>query len=424
MEGKAHAVNAAKKPYMVVVGGGRQPYREYSFAALATDYRVCAVSPAEAAWQRPYLESHVVADVTDPEAIAAAVSGLAGDAGPEGIGLLTWDESLLEPTAQAAFRLGVPHMSPEAAARCQDKFATRTLMAEAGMPAVQCQLVRSPEEAESAAEEFGYPVVVKPRSLTGGAGVRRAGDGAQVRSAFAAADAATHGRLPTGQGVLIEEYLAGPEICVDSVVFEGTTQCVHVAYKELGFPPYFQAVGYWVTGGGDAVLDPEVSGLVQGAHKALGIEYGITQTEIRLTAAGPRLVELNGRLSGDLIPYLGRQATGVDLLLAAAEITLGRRPDLTAKRDDVAEIRFVYPPQDCTVTRVDLTEATRVAGIAHAALLAPPGTRLLLPPHSTAPRMAALVAVGADEMRTGQALDIAERGITADVVALEPSFGV
>jgi hypothetical protein len=86
-------------------------------------------------------------------------------------------------------------------------------------------------------------------------------------------------------------------------------------------------------------------------------------------------------------------ATGITCR-GAAELALGRRPALAPTRSRAAEVRFVYPPDDCVVGSVEVDRAARVPGIAHAAVLAEPGSRLLLPPRHPIPRLAALVAVG------------------------------
>jgi biotin carboxylase len=410
-------MNSSKsRPHVIVVGSGGRPYREYSFATLAQHYRVSAVLSGEPTWQHRYISDGIVADLADPDAIAAAVSALAGERVETG--LLTWDETVLEATAQAAEKLGLPHMSARAAARCRDKFATRTLLEQAGLASVRHRLVNSAQEAVESAESFGYPVVVKPRALAGSLGVVRAADGAAVRRAFALAESSRFADLPTGHGVLVEEYLDGPEISVDSVVFGGQVDCVHVAQKRLGFEPFFEEVGHLVTQWSHQPWAQPVRELVVQAHRALGVTHGVTHAEIRLTCEGPRLVELNGRLGGDLIPFISAMATGMDLVAAAAELALGRRPALAATRSGAAEVRFVYPPYDCIVGSVDVDRAARVPGIAHAAVLAEPGTRLLLPPRHPIPRLAALVAVG-DERDCARALDEAEHAVVAHLEPLE-----
>jgi biotin carboxylase len=408
----------SESPHLILVGSGARPYREYAFASLVEHYRISAVLPGEPTWQRPFLADVAVADVADPDAVAAAVTALAG--GRADVGLLTWDETVLEVTAQVAGRLGLPHMSAAAARRCRDKYATRSLLAEAGVAPVRHRLVTSAEDAVRAADAFGYPVVVKPRSLAGSLGVVLADDRDSVREAFALSDASRYGNLPTGHGVLVEEYLDGPELSVDSVAFDGEVHCVHVARKRLGFDPYFEEVGHLVAGWSHEPWAQPVRDLVTHAHRALGVAHGVTHAEVRLTAAGPRLVELNGRLGGDLIPFISTLATGIDLVRAAAEMAFGRAPALVPLRAATAEIRFLYPEYDCRVDGVDVTRAERVPGIAHAAALVESGSLLHLPPRDPIPRLAALVAVGSDAAECGRALDTAQATVATRLRPLTP----
>jgi biotin carboxylase len=392
---------------LVVVGSGGRPYREYSFQSLRAHYNLSAVLSAEPTWQREYLDSYIVADLSDPLAIADAVLSLAGPGNPS-VAVLTWDETAVEATAEAAAKLGLPQLSAEAARACRDKYATRSLMSEAGLGAVRHRLVTTADQAVAAADEFGYPVVLKPRALAGSIGVTRADDESQVREAFTLADGAAFATLPTGHGILVEEYLDGPEISIDSAVHDGAVHIVHIARKRLGFTPYFEEVGHLVAASYDEPWTDEVRALVTGAHRVLGVTTGVTHAEVRLTSRGPRLIELNARLGGDLIPFISSFATGIDLVRAAAELAFGRLPDLTPTRDRTAEIRFVYSDTDGHARALDLTAAAAVPGIAHTAVLAELGDRLLLPPRQAIPRLAALVAVGPDEGACGQALDRAE----------------
>lgn len=400
-------------PTLVVVGSGGQPYREYSFKTLTGRYRVCAVLAGEPTWQLPYLADHRVVDPPDPGAVAAAVTQLSR--GTSANGLLTWDETALEATAQAARTLGLTHLSPDAAVRCRDKYLTRSLLSGSGLPAVRHGLAHSAAEAERIAGGLGYPVVVKPRALAGSIGVVLVSDVHELREAFRIASGAAFGTLPTGHGVLVEEFLDGPEISVDSVVVDGEVTCVHVARKRLGFPPYFEEVGHLVTDWAGEPWAEDVRELVARAHHVLGVDRGVTHAEVRLTAAGPRLVELNGRLGGDLIPAIGRLATGIDLVRVAADLAIGARPELAATRRRVAEIRFVYPGRDCVVRSVDLTAARSVPGIERAAALVEPGSILRLPPRQAIPRLAALVAVADTATECALALDRAEALVRTEV---------
>lgn len=404
------------RPHLIVVGSGGRPYRKYSFAALAGRYRISVVLGEQPSWQRPYLCDHRVAPLDDAGAVAAAVHELVG--GNLGqAGLLTWDETALEVTAMAAEKLGMRHMSTTAANRCRDKYTMRSLLADAGVASARYRLVRSATEAVETGAEFGYPVVVKPRALAGSVGVTFAESAASVREAFELADQARFATLPTDGGVLVEEYLDGQEVSVDSVVFDGTTTGVQIALKRLGFPPYFEEVGHLVARFTDQPWAADVQKLVVRAHEVLGVEWGVTHTEVRLTSSGPRMIELNGRLGGDFIPLIGTLSSGVDLVLAAADVAFGVSPDLTPEREETAEVRFLYPQRNGVVRSIDVRAAAVVPGVERVVPLAEPGTRLLLPPQMPLPRIAAVIATGPDAPSCARSLDQAEAEITWE---LEP----
>ncbi|SER12979.1 Biotin carboxylase [Streptomyces sp. yr375] len=405
---------------LVVVGCGNPPYRRYALDSLAAldspdapagRVEAALVQPRALDWQRPYVADRFrQADTSNTTGTTRAVAALlAGHPGPGAV--LTWDETLLETTAEVARRLGLPHMSPQAVSGCRDKLTTRRLLAAAGVPSARFRHVHSRQDARAAAEALGLPAVVKPRSLAGSIGVALATDPDQVGPAHDMAAASAFPGIDGLAGVIVEEYLSGDELSVDCAVFHGEVHVVNVARKRLGFAPYFEEVGHLVAPWQDEPWAVEVRSVVAAAHAALGIRTGLTHTELRLTATGPRIVEVNGRLGGDFIPLLGALATGVDQVAAAACIALGRTPDLTATRDRCAEVRFVYPDHDALVHGVDLTAAAAEPGIVHAISLAAPGTELRLPPRGIVPRLAALVATGETPDACTAALDRAEQAV-------------
>jgi len=143
--------------------------------------------------------------------------------------------------------------------------------------------------------------------------------------------------------VLIEEYLDGPEISVDSAISGAQFETAIYAKKLLGYPPYFEELGHIVAAPHLVVADPvRVRDVVRAAHEALGVDNTVTHTELRLTSAGPRIVEVNGRSGGDVISDLAWLSTGIDIAGASADIAVGIAPDLSVTRDLVAGVRFLY----------------------------------------------------------------------------------
>ncbi len=276
--------------------------------------------------------------------------------------------------------------------------------------------MRTPEQATAAANDIGYPVVLKPRHLAASFGVTRADSAEELEAAYHRALSVTLPETPEqyDDPVLIEQYLDGPEISVDTACFDGQVVPVTIAHKQLGYPPSFEEVGHVVTGADPLLHDEHLHHVLTEAHRAVGFTTGMTHVELRRTEAGFKVIEINARLGGDLIPYLGQLATGIDLSLAAAAIACGRTPDLTRTKNRTAAVRFYYPEHDLTVADLRLDEAKLPATIVQADLLAAPGQHLKLPQRRTGweGRLAQAVAIGKNEQECRAALDAAADAIT------------
>lgn len=329
------------KPALLLLGSGKIYYRGYILERISSRYRVILLSPGEVTWEASYIDEHILLNPHDNDAIVAA----AVNAGRRhrAVGALTYHEPLVELTAIIARTLGLPGCTA-AAALCRDKHAAREAFAAAGVPSARHALVHTKEDAQRAADALGYPVVVKPRALTASFGVSLASSAAELVDAVNRALAnAFPDPWAFRPGVVLEEYLQGPEISVDSIVHNGRTHPLAFARKELGALPFFEETGH-IVAPPDQIVNPsdEIRDVVAGAHRALGIDNAATHTELRLTSAGPRVIEVNGRSGGDLIPLVASLALGVDIPMASADVAAGAEPDLSTPKSGIAGIRFFY----------------------------------------------------------------------------------
>src|SRR5260370_346270 len=97
-----------------------------------------------------------------------------------------------------------------------------------------------------------------------------------------------------------------------------------VARKQIGYAPYFEEIGHVVAAADPLLADPDLLRGGQDTHTALGFSDGPTHTEGKLTPAGPKAIEANARLAGDLIPYPGLRPPGIPPGLPAAAVAAGR----------------------------------------------------------------------------------------------------
>ncbi|MFI9039856.1 ATP-grasp domain-containing protein [Streptomyces sp. NPDC053726] len=365
------------RPLVLVVSPGDETYRGYCLEQVAAAYDVVLLTGAEPSWEKPLIVDHAVVDLTDPTALLAGGRALADR--HDLAGVVTWDEWNLVPTARLAPALGLSSNSVEVMRACRNKATARTLFARHGVPSAASMKARTLLEAGLATMTLGFPAVIKPAAFAGSIGVMRVDRPEELPAAFAfASEGASRSREDTG--VLVEEYLDGPEVSVECVTHRGETTAVAVTRKHLGPAPYFDETGHTVDAA-DPLL-AQVAPAAAAAVRALGVTDGVQHVELRLVSGRPRLIEVNARIGGDMIGHLVRLATGIDLPKAAADLACGRAPDLTPTRREAAGIRMLYPDASGTLTQrqINTPFAAHTPWLRQVQWIREIGEKLRLPP--------------------------------------------
>ena len=264
---------------------------------------------------------------TDPAAVAALAVEVGADLvviGPEA--------PLVAGVADAVRAKGIPVFGPSAeAARLEgSKAFAKDVMTAAAVPTARAYTCTDEASTAAALDEFGPPYVVKNDGLAAGKGVVVTED----------RDAALRHAAECGR-VVVEEYLAGPEVSL-FVVTDGEAAVPLLPAQD------FKRVGDGDTGpntggmGAYAPLPWAPPGLVDEVmrdvvHPTLaemrrrGTPFaGLLYVGLAITTAGPRVIEFNARF-GDpetqvVLALLETPLAG--LLHAAATGTLGEHPPL------------------------------------------------------------------------------------------------
>jgi biotin carboxylase len=383
---------------LLVIGSGLRYYREYLVRPAAAYARslgleLVLINNLKPTWQLPYFDEIEVVNLFDHSRLFDAARRIAARRTVAGV--LCWDEPLVMPAALLADELGVPGLGVEGVHGCRDKHRTRTLLRAAGIAQPVSEMAYDARQATEAAARAGYPAVVKPRALGASMGVVLAADEAGLLAAYqVASQASLIGDEQYRGGAMVEEFAPGDEISVDAAVHKGEYLPMFVARKRTGLYPYFEETGHIVDAADPLLADAGLMGMLARAHEALGVEDGLTHAEVRLTPRGPVIIEVNGRLGGDLIPFLGRTATGIDPGVVMVDIALGRRPELVPDRARAAGIRFGFPERDCVVRSVRVPRQS--PGLVVAEPMAEPGTVLRLPPGGYIARHSLVACQAAD----------------------------
>jgi hypothetical protein len=120
-------------------------------------------------------------------------------------------ETLLAPVARASKALGLPGMIESTVLRALDKSNLKQVLHRAGIETARDRVVTAGPDARRFVDQVGFPVVLKPLRGSGSLGTWRIGTYEQLELALDLVKPSPE------NAVLLEEYLKGQELCIDTV---------------------------------------------------------------------------------------------------------------------------------------------------------------------------------------------------------------
>lgn len=167
---------------------------------------------------------------------------------------------------------------------------------------------------------FRYPVIVKPTDRSGSRGVEKvdSSEGLQVAIERACKESFQ-------KKALIEEFVEGREISVESISYKGKHYVLQITDKVTTEAPFFVELEHHQPSSLTDDIKQRVKGIVLNALTALHIQYGASHAELKITKDGNiRVIEIGARMGGDFIGSdLVKLSTGYDFLKGVIEVALG-----------------------------------------------------------------------------------------------------
>jgi len=197
---------------------------------------------------------------------------------------------------------------------CLDKF----LLAERCQGALRVPTTRLLDEA-GVADDWDFPVIVKPRRGAGSRGVRVVPDRAALE------------QIPFDDALIIQAFLPGDEFSVD--VFADAQGHVVAAV-----PRTRTRVDSGVSIAGRTVRDAELEATASAVATAIGLS-GVANVQLRRDVDGhPALLEVNPRFPGAMPLTI---AAGVDMPVLALQLALGESVPASVEFVELANVRFL-----------------------------------------------------------------------------------
>lgn len=167
---------------------------------------------------------------------------------------------------------------------------------------------------------FSFPVIVKPTDRSGSRGVEKVLRREDLHQAI---ERACHESFQFK--AIIEEFVEGREISVESISFKGEHHILQITDKVTTEAPFFVELEHHQPSSLPEDIKAEVRIIVLNALDALHIQYGASHAELKITKDGDiRVIEIGARMGGDFIGSdLVKLSTGYDFLKGVIDVAFG-----------------------------------------------------------------------------------------------------
>jgi biotin carboxylase len=245
-------------------------------------------------------------------------------------GIMAFTDGQMMKASRLAQELSLDFDPPDVVERMIDKQAQRAALREGGLP-VPAWWVLPPgitrAGLDAIVEEATFPVVVKPLRGSASSFTYLAPGAAEFYSILSDPD--------NGIGeasFIVEEFIPGTSreidsdvadfVSVESIVSHGAISHLAVCGKFTLEPPFRGTGGFLPVDLPVTEID-DILDVTTRALRALGMTTGCSHTELKLSPDGARIVEVNGRIGGN-IPTFIEGSAGVSLPQLAVDVALGR----------------------------------------------------------------------------------------------------
>lgn len=225
-----------------------------------------------------------------------------------------------------ASRMGLLSNPDEYSEVTTNKYKMRQCFMENAVPSPKFTLASDDNHYQITS--FKFPLIVKPTDRSGSRGVEKVLDPVQLEEAIIRAQNESFEHR-----AIIEEFVTGREISVESISNEGIHHILQITDKVTTGAPFFVELEHHQPSSLPEDVKSRVREIVLHALDALHIQYGASHSELKITEDGDiRVIEIGARMGGDFIGSdLVQLSTGYDFLKGVIEVALGdyHEPQIT-----------------------------------------------------------------------------------------------
>jgi len=304
----------------------------------------------------PGVEREIISTIDIPAIVEAAKKHKI-----DGIMTLATDMPMRS-VAAVAKEMNLIGVDEDTALKATNKAEMRAALQRDGVPIPKFFKVANEKEYQKAVKQFRVPFIVKPADSSGSRGIFKVAD---ITNQELIDEAYNYSKSFSRVGdVVVEEYMSGPEVSVETLSIDGTCHVIQITDKLTTGAPHYVEMGHSQPTRHSNEIVEKISEVAKAANKAIGIKNGPSHTEIIVTNEGPKIVELGARLGGDNITtHLVPLSTGVNMVECCIKIALGERPDIVPKWSKGSAIRYFQQHAGVVEDIRGIDEAEKVNGV-------------------------------------------------------------
>jgi biotin carboxylase len=317
----------------LVIAGGL-PQIELIKQLKERDIEALLADGSPAAVARPYADKFFHVDIFDVEAI----KDIAVKEKVDFLITVCADQVLLV-VAQVSEMLGLPcYIDYETCQDVSDKIRMKRIFKQSGIPTTD--YVETDHFDMDAIGKLKYPLVVKIVDAYSSNGVRKAENLDELKLYYEEAH-----QIGRSGRVIVEEFFSGEEISVDAFVVNGKAQLLNVTNSEKvkDKDRFVIFRGRYPAKVSEAVMR-QIEDICQKIADGFGLVNAPLLVQLLHDGDMVSVLEICARTGGNMKYLLIKYASGVDVIGATLDITLGQKPDLSPKykKYDVVVNDFVY----------------------------------------------------------------------------------
>lgn len=260
-----------------------------------------------------------------PHRALTQILNAVGDVVPDAV--LAVDDLGLTLASLLSAHFGLLSNPPEAVQILRDKLLFRQFLSTHGFPAPVFVHVNHIAQLDKL--NIAFPVVVKPRRLSGSRGVIRANNQLELEAAVRRVQHIQKraDREAVKLGVIVESFLSGDEIALEGIMVQGTLHILAVFDKPDPLNgPFFEETLYLTPSRLPPRQQEFIRELIEAVSRLCGIHTGPIHAEARVNTEGVWLLEIAPRSIGGLCGRVLRHSLGMSLeeliLRNALQLTL------------------------------------------------------------------------------------------------------